>query len=291
MDNLHHKNKIAVLLQQRPIPVEKIIREIASASVDPNEANFEALIKVAELDELMDEILAAPAMAFLPAWGEKGIDALISLAFDPNRKIKTQARATEALLAVSNGRCPEKYDMLFLPDNWSSIPKYSVSLGLKAYCSMLLREQLLVSLADQERKRCLFYILGSMGMLSGFEQGDDSKFQHLLDLTVDSHLVLNINLLKQFERLLDTCPEREEDLQRFLTDHPILIDPFVSVLYTKQELGSDFIADFVIRRMNDQYMLVEIEKSTALLFTKSGSFTSELNTAIGQVRDFQAWVS
>ena len=289
MNNLNHK--ITALLEERPIPVQKIVEEIAFASIDTKDEDFEVLIKLAELDDLMDGFLAAPAMVFLPAWGEKGIDVLISLAFDPNRKIKTQARAIESLLAISLGRCPEDCDMQFLPDNWKEIKKYSVSPDLKAYCSILLREQLLVSLSDQERKRLLFYNLGMMGMMSGFKEGDDTKFDHWLDLTVDSHLVLNINLLGQFESLLDSGPEREEDLQRFLTDHPVLIDPFVSVLYTKQELGSDFITDFIIRRMNDQYVLVEIENSTDPLFTKNGSFTAELNTAIGQVRDFQAWVS
>lgn len=289
MDNLNHK--ITALLEERPIPVQKIVEEIELVSTDAKESDFEALIKLAELDELMDGFLAAPAIAFLPAWGEKGIDVLISLAFDPNRKFKTQARAIEALLAISLGRCPEDHDMHFLPANWSEIKKYSVSQDLKTYCSILLREQLLVCLSDQEKKRQLFFILGIMGMISGFKEGDDSKFDHLSDLWVDSHLVLNINLLGQFESLLDSGPEREEDLQRFLTDHPILIEPFVSVLYTKQELGSDFITDFIIRRMNDQYVLVEIENSTDALFTKSGSFSAKLNTAIGQVRDFQAWVS
>ena len=70
-----------------------------------------------------------------------------------------------------------------------------------------------------------------------------------------------------------------------------MLDPFVTVLYTKQELGSDFITDFIVRRINDQYVLVEIENSTDKLFNQTGVFSSELNTAVGQVRDFQAWVS
>lgn len=289
MNNLHQKIKL--LLEERPIPIQDIVDEIVSASNDLRDNDFEVLVKLAELDELMYSYLAAPAMAFLPAWGEKGIDVLISLAFDPDRKFKTQAQAIKTLIAVSIGKFPEDSDISFLPSNWKEIKKYTVSPQLKAYCSKQLREQLLVCLSDPEKKRLLFFNLGMMGMTSGFKEGDDAKFDHLLNLAVDSHLVLNKNLLIQFGSLLNSEPEREEELQKYLTDHPILIDPFVSVLYTKQELGSDFITDFIVRRMNDQYVLVEIENSTDLLFTKNGSFSSALNTAIGQVRDFQAWVS
>lgn len=263
--------------------------EIASASRDLRETDFDALVKLCESHDSDVIRLAGCAMAFLPAWGEKGIDVLISLAFDPDRKFKTQSRALATLLSISLGRCPEDDDILFLPPNWSGLGKYQVSEVLMEYCSIQLREQILVCLSDNEKKGHLFYLLGQMGLFSAFQRQD--KVDHLLDLIVDSRLVLNIELLRQFENLLDSGPKREEDLQQFLTSHPILIDPFVSVLYTKQQLGSDFITDFIIRRMNDQYVIVEIENSTDRLFTKNGGFTTELSTAIGQVRDFQGWVS
>ena len=41
----------------------------------------------------------------------------------------------------------------------------------------------------------------------------------------------------------------------------------------------------------NEYIVVEIERSTHKLFTKKGILTASLNTAIGQVRDFQAWLS
>ncbi len=59
----------------------------------------------------------------------------------------------------------------------------------------------------------------------------------------------------------------------------------------KHELGNDFITDFVVRRINNEYVLVEIENSTDKLFRQDGSFTSDLMKAVAQVRDFQAWIS
>ncbi|SHO53840.1 Shedu anti-phage system protein SduA domain-containing protein [Desulfopila aestuarii] len=91
--------------------------------------------------------------------------------------------------------------------------------------------------------------------------------------------------------MITNNPKKEEDIQQLLTKHPVLLDPFVNELFSKQQLGNDFITDYVVRRTNNQYILVEIENSTDKLFNKNGSFSSSLVEAVSQVRDFQAWVS
>ena len=65
----------------RPIKVENIIRTLAEASIEAREEDFEAVLWVAKMDELYEECLSSPAMAILPAWGEKGVDQLLSFAF------------------------------------------------------------------------------------------------------------------------------------------------------------------------------------------------------------------
>jgi hypothetical protein len=118
----------------------------------------------------------------------------------------------------------------------------------------------------------------------------EERLNFLVDMLIDSHMYLNKAILKQFEDLLAAAPTREEELHKFLVEHPVLLDPFVTELRTKHELGDDFITDFVIRRMNNEYVVVEIENSTDKLFNNDGSFTADLMKAIAQVRDFQAWL-
>ena len=120
------------------------------------------MLKLATLDELMDDLLAAPALACLPGWRENGIDALAGLGFGRDRKLKTKKRAIEALLAVSLGRPVKERDMMFLLDDWDSIEKYSVGPDLQAYSYKLLREKLLIALAEPDTKRDLFYLIGNM---------------------------------------------------------------------------------------------------------------------------------
>ena len=122
-------------------------------------------------------------------------------------------------------------------------------------------------------------------------EGVRSQIDYLLSLILDNRLSLSASTIGKLETAVDSLPSREEELQKLLTENPVLLDPFVIDLYSKFQLGSDFITDYVIKRTNNQYVLVEIENSTDKLFNRNGSFSSSLMEAVSQVRDFQAWIS
>ncbi len=69
----------------------------------------------------------------------------------------------------------------------------------------------------------------------------------------------------------------EEDYQLFLSQHPVFIDPLAVETISKQKLGIEFVTDFVIRRYDTKYSLVEIERPQDNLFTKDLS-KNNLNT-------------
>jgi len=289
MDDL--KTDLDRLFEQRPIPILEIALRLLHAAAEHKPADVAILKDMAKLDDLMDDLLATSAMSCLPAWGEAGIDVLLDLAFDSERKFRTQHRALDVLLCVSLGNVPDTRTVKFLPPTWDTMPLYRLGSDTQDYCAQGVRQNILSCLCDQERMRNLFYALGQMSLFSGWREGDSILLDRLVDMVIDSHLVLSVDLIQEFADLLDRGPDREEELQLFLTEHPILLDPFVTVLHSKQQLGSDFITDYVLRRMNDEYILVEIENSTDTIFKPDGSFTPEVMTAVGQVRDFQAWVA
>src|SRR5262249_15003376 len=51
-----------------------------------------------------------------------------------------------------------------------------------------------------------------------------------------------------------------------------------------------FITDFVVRRLDNKYILVEIEKPQDAIFTASDDFSAKFTHALGQVLDFQQWI-
>lgn len=106
---------------------------------------------------------------------------------------------------------------------------------------------------------------------------------------------LHTELLNRFTDLLDQTAadnSKEEDLQVFLKENPILLIPNGRVI-PKQKLGEDFCTDFVLIDMLDQgpkYTLVEIEKSSHVVFTKSGELRAEVQHAIHQTRQWDVWI-
>ncbi|MGE7999715.1 Shedu anti-phage system protein SduA domain-containing protein [Lysinibacillus sp. NPDC093190] len=120
---------------------------------------------------------------------------------------------------------------------------------------------------------------------------DNNAFtDYIFKIFRETSIKINRKVINNFEKLINTANLTEEEYQKYLFNHPVLIDPLAKEIIPKQRLGSDYITDFVIRKFNDEYVLVEIEKPTTPIFTKANDFTSHFTHALGQVLDFQDWV-
>lgn len=99
-------------------------------------------------------------------------------------------------------------------------------------------------------------------------------------------------ILDEYECLIDDVDTPEEKLQSFLTDHPLLLTPFVEKVIPKQQLGcgKEYETDFVIRQEADRYLVVEIEKPSTPMLTGQGDFTHQFTHAEGQMVDFLGWI-
>lgn len=97
-------------------------------------------------------------------------------------------------------------------------------------------------------------------------------------------------LLEEFAELVDRNGA-EAEYQEFLERNPVLLDPLAAEVYPLAPLGLEFKTDFVIRRHDDRYIVVEIERPQDAIFTAQVDFTARMTHAVGQVMDFQQWVS
>lgn len=278
---------IIKLLDKRPIPVKEIVQQLAGAARRADPEDLAVLEWLSRLDGLMDENLAVPALALLPAWGLGGLDIVIDQAFNgPHR-----TSAFSVLGVIAQGRWLTPKDVPFLRKDQGTYFEYAVPEELSAEVLRRIRAAMLECIADPMAKSTLLWSIASLGIFPEDTDEYTSWFGFYMDLLIDSHLVVNRSMLQEFEALLDASPEKEEELQKFLTAQPVLLDPFVTELRSKHQLGDDFITDYVVRRINNEYVLVEIENSTDRIFTKEGHFTAAVTKALAQVRDFQAWVA
>ena len=96
-------------------------------------------------------------------------------------------------------------------------------------------------------------------------------------------------LLAEFKSLLDANPDREQVLQSFLQENPLLLSPTHVRMWPKLALGAT-ITDFVFRDANQEYLLVELERSTLQLFRQDGHATADLTHATGQIVDWKRYL-
>lgn len=106
----------------------------------------------------------------------------------------------------------------------------------------------------------------------------------------DSSILLTQTLVDEFRDLIrSNRPEAE--YQHFLESHPVFLDPLAAEVFPQARLGLELITDFVLRRHDNRYIAVEIEKPQDPIFTQRNDFTSNFSHAVGQVIDFQGWVA
>jgi len=111
----------------------------------------------------------------------------------------------------------------------------------------------------------------------------------IFDIVTKSSLRINEKLLRDFEQLINV-ERNEEAYHEFLQNNPCLIDPLASKIFNKAKLGIEHVTDFVVKRLDNEYILVEIEKPHSKIFSARDDFSSEFVHAMGQVLDFQEWV-
>ena len=111
----------------------------------------------------------------------------------------------------------------------------------------------------------------------------------VFEIISKSVIKINERILREFESLTN-ANEDEEAYQKFLQSNPCLIDPLAFDVLNKARMGIEHTTDFVLRRLDNEYILVEIEKPSSSIFTKKNDFSAIFTHAMGQVLDFQEWI-
>lgn len=121
--------------------------------------------------------------------------------------------------------------------------------------------------------------------------GKPSAFsRHVVRVWGDSSILLTERLIDEFSALVALAAD-ESAYQGFLEEHPVFLDPLAAEVLNRKRLGLEFVTDFVVRRHDNRYVVVEIEKPQDRLFTARGDFTAGFTHAVGQVLDFQGWIA
>jgi hypothetical protein len=276
--------KLESLLSQSPIPVEDILNQLSEAARNGDPTDFPAMVRLSRMTRLFEETLAIPAVAAMPAWGAIGIAELTAI----TRSGFYSNDAQQILVSIASGMAASDIRQIAVPDQWfqrcwTTLPAGTIASAKKALAAIVLSaktdETLFEHLIENE--------LHSRRFRGG--RADANK-NFLFRLFQARSLSLNQEIIDELNLLISEAPQREETLHRFLRDHSILLDPLATKVHNKPKFGSEYVPDFVIRRLDDEYVIVELEKASDKLFTKKGNIHGDLAEPLRQIRDFQDWV-
>lgn len=93
----------------------------------------------------------------------------------------------------------------------------------------------------------------------------------VFEIFAESSIKITRRVIDGFERLIEN-DLLEQPYQEYLAEHPVLIDPLAAQVIDRQRLGLELTTDFVIRRLDNEYILVEIEKPRDPIFTTRNEF-------------------
>jgi hypothetical protein len=220
--------------------------------------------------------------------GPIGIEALLASMSSAWGAVGPRA-IIESLWFASEGRISDDVQLdgiELVPPLNEKLSSETVEKAVKAFDEIVARAS---TDAELFGKLIDFFYFQNAGSRWGSSEEQERFRTRVFNSFAKGRIRITESLLQEFESLV-ARDESEEVYQKFLADHPVFLDPLASEVIPKQRLGSQYITDFVVRRLDNKYLLVEIEKPQDAVFTVGNDFSAKFSHALGQILDFQQWV-
>jgi hypothetical protein len=263
-------------------------REILSR-LDPSsiDAYVEALKNLPSSAVEDDMHFETPSRYALIAYGQRGIDALYRIGIES--AVEAGHDTGRALLSVATGDSSLPERMVWLTHRYLERPAYFQLIdSMRNSCAdtelQSLAKRAIAKLfrhyaAGARNRQGLGIVLSGLTMLTK----NDSPGVRLVS-EVMSTATLSIS-----DELCDQAADQinqdllEKPYQEFFEQNPSLLDPLASSIVPRQALADLWKTDFVIKRFDEQYLFVELEKPRDNLFTMYPQPSPALSHALGQV--------
>jgi ppGpp synthetase/RelA/SpoT-type nucleotidyltranferase len=110
----------------------------------------------------------------------------------------------------------------------------------------------------------------------------------------ENPLITTLNrALEEFQGLISNPDVHEKrDIHPFIEENPFLLFPNPDATFSEVPIGmgTEHRIDFMVRRPDATYLLVELENPRHRITTQARDFSAEVNHALCQVEDWQEWM-
>lgn len=239
--------------------------------------------------ELTRSVLAQRA-----SWPEQRV-RIIEVAADALREARVEGLNTLADIVRSNARPTVRATCLrtlwsiscgTAPATLTPVPERPVHSEDAEYARNVLTDVIVESLSDLDLAEVFWR---EMSVTERAPSGEPLGTFYV-KVAGEAQITLTTRVVEDFEALIAEA-HAEQVYQDYLTQHAGLLDLASAEVIPLAPLGLEFKTDFVLRRHDGRYIVIEIEKPQDRIFTNQVDFTHEFTHAVGQVLDFQQWVA
>ncbi len=224
--------------------------------------------------------LKAPAAWCLVCWAEAGLEALLEAAHR-TPTFKNQLLTLEVLATLASSQSPPGPYWRGPESLTTRIMERTIGMeALPQIAGRLLRRYILSFEDDQDLLLPLGTQFQTMAILNPGIVGT------LVQAMARRWLAVRTSTLEAFDALLRERPDDEPSFQAFFENHPLMIDPMAFEMYPQPNIHGAKEPDFLVRRTDNTFVVVEIETPGKLLMTRSNKLSAEATHAIAQATDY-----
>lgn len=245
-------------------------------------------------------------------WGVNGLSGLAETALN-SHEVDAVSTILEILAYAASSRltfflCGRHYTFPYLQEQ---LDLTNVRYRSRSFINTV-KEELLNIIVNYERKdHAPLSLTIALQNLSNHASGDDEEeyyddeestyykeiiisgreaFDTLFAACSARWLRFNRKDLKEYISLLHKPDITEQEIHLHIAKNPYLLDPFYAHVWSKEQLGEKFEADFIVRLMDDNYIVVEIKKPNDLIMNKAGDLSAEATHAVRQAIEYRTWI-
>ena len=226
--------------------------------------------------------LKAPAAWELACWGDAGIGQPAE-AIRANPTSKNLSLCVQILCAIASGSIGTP---VFATD--SQIDRLQRMVGTDAAVVDHARRSLLELALSMESDEELIDLAGKgfgpVGML------EPAIAREMFAAVSMRWLTVSVPVVARYRGLLADHPDDEPTFQRFFSEHPEMLDPMVVDVWPLPDLHGARKPDFVVRRSDGSYLVVEIETPAKPIVTRSDQLGAQASHAVAQVSEYKRFL-
>ncbi len=238
-----------------------------------------------------DELeITFPTYAALATWGREGLDLIVKIAIDGHTvKSKSAALTLFTVLATSGQLSTDQ--LLMINPTFAALVNKNIDTATTKLAARHALRLLIMSLPTDDLLTPLSQSLLHLHLQMQAQVSSPELVQQLVAAISTKWLRFGPPALDKYALMLTEHANDEPAFQAFFCSFPQLLDPMAIQAWSQPDFHGAAEPDFVIRRADDSYLVVEIECPGKMLLTKSGQLSRDSVHAEKQALDYESFLS